>query len=88
MWTIKLLQSTTTHKVTVKIEEEQEDEQEQEQEDFRDSVQQHVNHKNTAIYYHHKVTVKIDEEQEEVEGEQEQEDLLGSVMVMTPVLPK
>jgi hypothetical protein len=34
--------------------------------------------------------VKIEEEQEEVEGEQEQEqgDLLGSVMVMTPVLPK
>jgi hypothetical protein len=50
-------------------------------------VQQHVNHKNTAIYYHHKVTVKIEEEQE-VEGEQEEEDLLGSVMVMTPVLPK
>ncbi len=85
MWTIKLLQSTTTHKVTVKIEEEKEDEQEQE--DFRESVQQHVNHKNTAIYYHHKVTVKIEEEQE-VEGEQEEEDLLGSVMVMTPVLPK
>jgi hypothetical protein len=35
----------------------------------------------------HKFTVKIEEEQE-VEGEQEQEDLLGSVMVMTPVLPK
>ncbi len=53
MWTIKILQSTTTHKVTVKIEEEEdEQEQEQEQEDLLGSVQQHVNQKNTAIYYH------------------------------------
>jgi hypothetical protein len=51
MWTIKILQSTTTHKVTVKIEEEEEDEQEQEQEHLLGAVQ-HVNHKNTAIYYH------------------------------------
>ncbi len=54
MWTIKVLQSTTTHKITVKIEvaEEQEQEGEQEQENLLGSVQKHVNHKNTSIYYH------------------------------------
>ncbi len=39
MWNIKTLQSTTIHKVTVKIEEEQEEvEGEQEQEDLLGSV--------------------------------------------------
>lgn len=40
MWTIKVLQSTTTHKITVKIEvaEEQEQEGEQEQENLLGSV--------------------------------------------------
>jgi len=42
----------TTHKFTVKIEVAEEQEQEGERENLLGSVQKHVNHKNTAIYYH------------------------------------
>jgi hypothetical protein len=38
--------------VKIEVAEEQEQEGEQEQENLLGSVQKHVNHKNTAIYYH------------------------------------